>query len=63
VKASDEHGVQRIGEDATPLALGDRVLIAPGHCNPTVNLYDHLVGVRRGVVEAVWPVEARGALG
>jgi D-serine deaminase-like pyridoxal phosphate-dependent protein len=63
VKASDEHGVLRIGEDATPLALGDRVLIAPGHCDPTVNLYDHLVGVRRGVVEAVWPVEARGALG
>lgn len=63
VKASDEHGVLRIGEDAAPLALGDRVSIAPGHCDPTVNLYDYLVGVRGGVVETVWPIEARGALG
>jgi D-serine deaminase-like pyridoxal phosphate-dependent protein len=63
VKASDEHGVLRIGEDAAPLALGDRVWIAPGHCDPTVNLYDYLVGVRGGVVETVWPIEARGALG
>jgi len=63
VKASDEHGVLRIAEDARSLALGDRVLLAPGHCDPTVNLYDYLVGVRRGIVEAVWPIEARGALG
>jgi D-serine deaminase-like pyridoxal phosphate-dependent protein len=63
VKASDEHGVLRIGEEAAPLALGDRVSIAPGHCDPTVNLYDYLVGIRGGVVEAVWPIEARGAVG
>ena len=34
----------------------------PGHCDPTVNLYDWLVAVRAGRVEAVWPVTARGCL-
>lgn len=63
VKASDEHGVLRIGAGAPPATLGERVWLVPGHCDPTVNLYDWIVAVRRGVVEAVWPIEARGALG
>jgi D-serine deaminase-like pyridoxal phosphate-dependent protein len=63
VKASDEHGVLHVSAQAAPLALGDRVWLVPGHCDPTVNLYDYLVAMRNGVVEAVWPVEARGALG
>jgi 3-hydroxy-D-aspartate aldolase len=46
-RASDEHGW---------------VEIAPGHCDPTVNLYDWYVCVRGGVVEALWPITARGAL-
>jgi D-serine deaminase-like pyridoxal phosphate-dependent protein len=63
VKASDEHGVLRVDADAPPLASSERIWIVPGHCDPTVNLYDWIVAVRAGVVEAVWPVEARGALG
>lgn len=63
VKASDEHGVLAIAEDAVPVELGERMLLVPGHCDPTVNLYDFVVGVRAGRVEVVWPIEARGALG
>ena len=63
VKASDEHGVVRIAADAPAATLGERMWLVPGHCDPTVNLYDWIVAVREGVVEAVWPVEARGALG
>jgi D-serine deaminase-like pyridoxal phosphate-dependent protein len=63
VKASDEHGVLRVVPHASPLALDERVWLVPGHCDPTVNLYDWLVAVRKGVVEDVWPIEARGALG
>lgn len=63
VKASDEHGVLRVADDAPPLASDERVFLIPGHCDPTVNLYDFLVAVRSGVVEGVWPIEARGALG
>ncbi len=34
----------------------------PGHCDPTVNLYDWYVAVRGDRVEAVWPITARGAI-
>jgi D-serine deaminase-like pyridoxal phosphate-dependent protein len=59
LKASDEHGVLAT-EDGTAVALGDQLLLVPGHCDPTVNLYDDLICVRNGAVEAVWPVSARG---
>ena len=58
VGASDEHGKIRLGGQA--LALGQRVRLIPGHCDPTVNLHDWYVGMRGGRVEAVWPVAARG---
>jgi 3-hydroxy-D-aspartate aldolase len=45
-----------------PPALGERLLLVPGHCDPTVNLYDWYVCVRSGVVEEVWPITARGAV-
>ncbi|MGA2549198.1 MAG: DSD1 family PLP-dependent enzyme [Burkholderiaceae bacterium] len=60
-KASDEHGVLEVREDIV-LALGEHLRLVPGHCDPTVNLYDWLVCMRRDTVEALWPIEARGAL-
>jgi D-serine deaminase-like pyridoxal phosphate-dependent protein len=62
VKASDEHGVVAVAEDARPPVIGDRVWLIPGHCDPTVNLYDWIVGVRGSRVECLWPVAARGSL-
>jgi D-serine deaminase-like pyridoxal phosphate-dependent protein len=61
VKAADEHGVMAT-DDAAALSLGDVLMLVPGHCDPTVNLYDELVCVRGDRVEALWPVAARGAL-
>ena len=61
--ASDEHGVLRVAAGAAQPAIGERVWLVPGHCDPTVNLYDWIVGVRGDTVECVWPVAARGALG
>ncbi|WP_334189225.1 DSD1 family PLP-dependent enzyme [Noviherbaspirillum sp.] len=61
LKASDEHGVLAT-DDAMSPALGDQLMLVPGHCDPTVNLYDQLVCVRAGVVEALWPIAARGAV-
>jgi len=58
-RASDEHGVL---EGANLPALGEKVFLVPGHCDPTVNLYDWYVCVRGGRVEALWPITARGAL-
>jgi len=62
VGASDEHGKLAIAGDPRGLEVGDKVRLIPGHCDPTVNLYDWYVGVRKGRVEALWPVAARGAL-
>jgi len=61
--ANDEHGIVRAAEGASPAALpglGERLLLVPGHCDPTFNLHDQLVAVRGVVVEAIWPVAARG---
>ena len=65
----DEHGILRPlpGAPAAALpALGDAVWLVPGHCDPTVNLHEHYVvvrgGLEHGVVEAIWPIEARGCL-
>jgi D-serine deaminase-like pyridoxal phosphate-dependent protein len=60
--ASDEHGWVEIGQGAAAPELGDKLLLVPGHCDPTVNLYDWYVCVRGGVVEALWPITARGAI-
>ncbi len=61
LKASDEHGVLELTPDST-LKLGDYVMLVPGHCDPTVNLYDELIAIRGDRVEAIWPIAARGAL-
>lgn len=61
VKASDEHGVLKLN-GAGGYAVGDKLKLIPGHCDPTVNLYDYYVCVRGGRVEALWPITARGAV-
>ena len=63
----DEHGLLRRQHDAAVLpALGETVWLVPGHCDPTVNLHDHLVGVRgglqHGTVERLIAVDARGCV-
>lgn len=56
--ASDEHG--EIADPGDTLRINDRLLLVPGHCDPTCNLHDWFVGVRGGRVEKLWPVTARG---
>lgn len=61
IAANDEHGLIRTtGEAAALPGLGTPVWLVPGHCDPTLNLYDELIGVRGGKVEVLWPVAARG---
>ncbi|MGJ7581807.1 DSD1 family PLP-dependent enzyme [Variovorax sp. RHLX14] len=60
-QANDEHGIVTGRDDAKPLpALGSRLHLVPGHCDPTFNLHDALVGFRGDTVESVWPIAARG---
>ena len=59
---SDEHGNIALDEEHRGIGLGAKLKLIPGHCDPTVNLYDWYVGIRRDRVEALWPITARGAV-
>jgi D-serine deaminase-like pyridoxal phosphate-dependent protein len=61
-RASDEHGRLKVTSATNRLKIGDKLRLVPGHCDPTVNLYDWYVCVRGNRVEAIWPITARGAL-
>ena len=62
----DEHGVLRpAGGGRRIPAIGRMLWLVPGHCDPTVNLHDFMIGVSgglaQGTVERIIQVDARGA--
>jgi len=63
---SDEHTTLRALDGAPLLPLGSILWLVPGHCDPTVNLHDWLIGVRGGLqagtVAELIRVDARGCL-
>ena len=66
-RPSDEHGILDVAACAARPVRGAKVLLVPGHCDPTVNLHDWYVAVRglgtgEARVECLWPVAARGAV-
>jgi D-serine deaminase-like pyridoxal phosphate-dependent protein len=63
----DEHGILRpAGASNRVPAIGRMLWLIPGHCDPTVNLHDFMIGVtgglRTGTVERIIRVDARGAV-
>lgn len=58
---SAEHGGIAYPADATPLAIGDWFELRPADVATVFTLHDFAYGVRDGVLEAVWPIGARGA--
>ena len=63
----DEHGILRPARAGVRVpAIGRMLWLVPGHCDPTVNLHDVMVGVTgglaNGTVERIIRVDARGAL-
>ena len=58
VKCSDEHGV--IDDPKGVLKINEKLRLVPGHCDPTCNVHDWYVGIRKGKVETLWPISARG---
>ncbi|KAI8934717.1 hypothetical protein NX059_008406 [Plenodomus lindquistii] len=57
----DEHG-SLSWEDgkAKALNVGDTVEMIPSHIDPTINLHDVYYAHRNGIIEEIWPVDARG---
>jgi D-serine deaminase-like pyridoxal phosphate-dependent protein len=56
----DEHGKLNLAKASKMLSVGDRVEFVIPHCDPTVNLYDRIYGVRGRQVETSWLIAARG---
>lgn len=62
IAMGDEHAFIKFDTGAPP-PLGGIVWLQPGHCDPTINLYDALYVVARdGSVER-WPIDARRVTG
>jgi D-serine deaminase-like pyridoxal phosphate-dependent protein len=57
---SEEHGTVDLSACPERPQVGDVVTVVPNHCCVVTNMVDEVVGVRRGQVEVVWPVAARG---
>ncbi|HRN18446.1 MAG: alanine racemase [Trueperaceae bacterium] len=57
---SEEHGAVDFSACSRTPAIGERLRVIPNHVCPVSNLHDEVYTHRRGVLEAVLPVAARG---
>ena len=60
VRMSEEHGILDLRQTDWKPRVGDVVRIIPNHVCIVVHLNDIIHGVRGHLVEATWPVSARG---
>jgi D-serine deaminase-like pyridoxal phosphate-dependent protein len=58
LKLAEEHTVVETSDPA--VQIGQRFEVLPAHCCATMNLHRSCVAVRRGRIEALWPIEASG---
>lgn len=62
LRLSAEHATIELEHPSDTPRIGERVEFIVGYSDTTVHLHDELVATRKGVVEAVWRVAARGRL-
>lgn len=59
---SAEHGVFDIAKGRAGPALGERIELLVGYSDSTTFLHDYFVAIRKGRVEKIWDISARGLL-
>ncbi len=59
-KLNEEHGIIDLCACTTKPKIGEVVRIVPNHVCVVTNLHDEVVVHRKGLVEGIWPVAARG---
>ena len=57
---SDEFGSITFKEARKQWKMGEKMELIVPHCDPAVNLYDYIYGIRNDRVESVLPITARG---
>lgn len=62
VRLSAEHATIELDAPNSSLRVGDRLEWVVGYSDTTVHLHDEIYGVRKGRIEAVWPIVGRGKL-
>jgi len=62
LRLSAEHATIELEAPSEQPRIGDRVEFIVGYSDTTVHLHEEIVGIRRGSVEGVWPIAARGRL-
>jgi D-serine deaminase-like pyridoxal phosphate-dependent protein len=60
IAGSDEYGTITFEKSNKSYKPGDKLEVIVPHCDPVVNLYDSMYGIRNGKVESVLPILARG---
>ena len=59
VDMDTDRTVFQVAEGIT-LDVGDQLTLIPGQQDAMVSRWDRFIGVRNGVVETVWDIQARG---
>lgn len=57
---SDEYGTITFEQASKDYKVGDKLEVIVPHCDPVINLYDYIYGIRKDKVESVLPILARG---
>lgn len=57
---SDEYGIITFEHASKNYKVGDKLEVIVPHCDPVINLYDRIYGIRNDKVETVLPVLGRG---
>lgn len=57
---SDEYGTVTFETSSRTYKVGDTLEVIVPHCDPVVNLYDFMYGIRKDKVESILPILARG---
>lgn len=57
---SDEYGTATFEKASKDYKVGDKLELIVPHCDPVVNLYDFMYGIRNDKVESILPILARG---
>jgi D-serine deaminase-like pyridoxal phosphate-dependent protein len=57
---SDEYGTITFEKSSKTYQVGNRLEVIVPHCDPVVNLYDYMYGIRGDKVESILPILARG---
>ena len=62
ISFSAEHGRFTLASPCDAPRIADRLHLMSGYSDQICHLHEHFIGVRDGIVAAVWPIQGRGRL-